>query len=334
MTDPIGSEPLRHPLGRRRFMAALAGGLVAVPRAAEAQQQSKIARVGITVSTDVYYNAFLQGLREAGWVPGQNVVVERRSARGERKKHVAMVADLVAAKVDVIVAAGPLVIEIARKATSGVPVVGLDLESDPVASGFAASLARPGGNVTGIFLDLPELSGKQLQFLKETLPRLTRVAVLWEPENAEAQLRATEEAARAAGLTLSAFGVRHGEEVRPAVERLVRERAQALVVLTSPLLFNNREQIVELARKYRLPNISPFIRFPNAGGLMAYGPDMIEMYRRAATYVDKILRGATVGDLPVERPTKFELVINLKTAKALGLTIPPSLLGRADEVIQ
>src|SRR5215813_1959906 len=334
MTDPIGSEPLRHPLGRRRFMAALAGGLVAVPRAAQAQQQGKIARVGITVATDVYYNAFLQGLREAGWVPGQNLVIERRFVRGERKMHAAMVADLVAAKVDVIVATGPLVIEIARKATRGVPVVGLDLESDPVASGFAASLARPGGNVTGIFLDLPELGGKQLQFLKETLPRLTRVAVLWEPEIGEPQLRATEAAARAAGLTLSAFGVRAGEEVRPAVERLVRERAQALVVLTSPLLFNNREQIVELARKYRLPNISPFIRFPNAGGLMAYGPDLIEMYRRAATYVDKILRGAKAGDLPVERPAKFQLVINLKTAQALGLTIPPSLLTRADQVIE
>jgi putative ABC transport system substrate-binding protein len=227
-----------------------------------------------------------------------------------------------------------LVIDIAKKATSGVPVVGLDLESDPVASGFAASLARPGGNVTGIFLDMQELGGKQLQLLKETLPRLTRVAVLWEPEIGEPQLRAIEEAARAAGLTLSAFGVRLGEEVRPAVERLVRERAQALVVLTSPLLFNNREQIVELTRKYRLPNISPFIRFPNAGGLMAYGPDSVELYRRAATYVDKILRGAKAGDLPIERPTKFELVINLTTAKVLGLTIPPSLLARADQVIE
>src|SRR5262249_49358096 len=239
----------RHLVERRTFMAMVAGGLLAAPLAPDAQQQGKIARAGITVATDIHYNAFLQGLREAGWVPEQNLVIERRSARGERKKYVAMVADLVAAKVDVIVTSGPLVTEIARKATSGVPVVGLDLESDPVASGFAASLARPGGNVTGIFLDLPELAGKQLQFLKETLPRLTRVAVLWEPENAEAQLRATEEAARAAGLTLSAFGVRHGEEVRPAVERLVRERAQALVVLTSPLLLNNREQIVELARK-------------------------------------------------------------------------------------
>src|SRR5262245_10397624 len=319
---------------RLAVLAVVALGFLAAPLVAEAQQPGKIARVGITVTTDVYYSAFLQGLREAGWVPGQNLVVERRSARGDRNKYVAMVADLVAAKVDVIVTSGPLVIEIAKKTTSDVPIVGLDLQSDPVASGFAASLARPGGNVTGIFLDLPELGGKQLQFLKETLPSLTRVAVLWEPETGEPQLRATEEAARAAGLTLSAFGVRSGEEVRPAVERLVRERAQALVVLTSPVLFNNREQIVELTRKYRLPNISPFIRFPNAGGLMAYGPDLIEMYRRAAIYVDKILRGAKAGDLPVERPTKLELVINRKAAKDLGLTIPPSLLARADQVIE
>ena len=319
-------------MNRRAFLSVL--GLLAAPRSAEAQPQGKIARVGITVSTDVHYSAFLRGLREAGWVLGQNLMVERRSARGDRSKYAAMVADLVAAKVDVIVASGPLVIEIARKATSAVPIVGLDLESDPVASGFAASLARPGGNVTGIFLDLPELSGKQLQFLKEALPKLTRVAVLWEPEVGEPQLRATEEAARAAGLTLSAFGVRRGEEVRAAVESLARERAEALVVLTSPLLSNNRDQIVELARKHRLPTISPFIQFPNAGALMAYGPDSVEMYRRAAAYVDKILRGVKAGDLPVERPTKFELVINLKTAKALGLTIPPSLLQRADQVIE
>ncbi len=316
------------------FILALALGILAAPLAADAQQPGKVARVGITVSTDVYYDAFLQGLREAGWVAGQNLVVERRFARGERSQLAAKVAELVAVKVDVLVATGPLVIGLARKATSAVPIVGLDLESDPEASGFVANLARPGGNVTGIFLDLPELGGKQIQFLQETVPGLTRVAVLWEPDIGEPQLRATEEAARGAGLTLRALGVRHAEEVRPALDRAVRGRAQALVVLTSPLLFNTRDQIVELARKYRLPTISPFIRFPDAGALMAYGPNMLEMYRRAAVYVDKILRGAKAAELPVERPSKFELVINLKTAKALGLTIPRSVLLRADEVIQ
>jgi putative ABC transport system substrate-binding protein len=245
-----------------------------------------------------------------------------------------MIAGLVAVKVDVIVVTGTLAIEIARKVTSAIPIVGIDLESDPVASGFVASLARPGGNVTGTFLDLPEFGGKQLQFLKETVPGLVRVAVLWEPETGEPQLRATEQAARVIGITLNALGIRHAEEIRPALERAARERAQALLVLTSPLLSANRRQIVELTQKYRFPTISPFTSFAEAGALIAYGPSQPEMFRRAAWYVDKILRGAKPRELPVQRPSKFELVINLKTAKALGLTIPPSVLARADQVIE
>jgi ABC-type uncharacterized transport system substrate-binding protein len=321
-------------MNRRTFVGTLPIALLATPLAAVAQQQGKIASVGITVATDVYYDAFLQGLREAGWVVGQNLVVERRSVRGERSKHAAMIAGLVSAKVDVIVATGASVIEVARKATSAIPIVGLDLESDPVVSGFVASLARPGGNVTGIFLDLPELGGKQLQLLREAVPGLVRAAVLWEPEIGEPQLRATEDGARAIGIKLNALGIRRAEEIRPALERAAREHAQALVVLTSPLIHNNRRQIVELTQKYRLPTISPFTSFAETGILMAYGPSQPEMFRRAAWYVDKILRGAKSVELPVERPNKFELVINLKTAKALGLTIPPSLLLRADEVIQ
>jgi ABC-type uncharacterized transport system substrate-binding protein len=312
----------------------LALTLLAAPLAAEAQQAGKVARVGITVATDVYYEAFLQRLRELGWVAGQNLVVERRSVRGERTQVAAMIAGLVAVKVDVIVGTGPLAIEIARKTTSAIPIVGIDLESDPVASGFVASLAQPGGNVTGTFLDLPELGGKQLQFLKETVPGLVRVAVLWEPETGEPQLRATEEAARVIGITLNALGIRHAEEIRPALERAAREHAQALLVLTSPLFAANHRQIVELTQKYRFPTISPFTSLAEAGILMAYGPSQPEMFRRAAWYVDKILRGAKPKELPVERPSKFGLVINLKTAKALGLTIPPSVLARADEVIQ
>jgi putative ABC transport system substrate-binding protein len=318
---------------RRRILAGLLL-LLAAPLVAEAQQQGKAARVGITVATDVYYDAFLQRLGELGWVAGQNLVVERRSVRGDRTQYGAMIAGLVAVKVDVIVATGTLVIEVARKATSATPVVGIDLESDPVASGFVASLARPGGSVTGIFLDLPELGGKQLEFLKETVPGLARVAVLWEPEIGEPQLRAAEEGARVIGVTLNALGVRRAEEIRPALERAARERAQALVVLTSPLFSANRRHIAELTQKYRLPTISLFTSFAEAGTLMAYGPSQPEMFRNAARYVDKILRGAKAGELPVERPTKFELVINRKTAKALGLTIPPSLLLRADQVIE
>jgi len=319
---------------RRAFMGVLAGGLLAAPLAAGAQQAGKVFRIGATVATDAFYDAFLQRLGELGWVSGQNAVVERRTTRGERAGVAAMVAELVALNVDVILGTGSWVIKSVRKATNTIPIVGLDLESDPVASGFVASLARPGGNVTGIFLDLPELSGKQLQFLKEIVPGLVRVAVLWEPEIGEPQVQATEEAARMVDIRLNALGIRRAEEIRPAVERAARGRAQALVVLTSPLLSNNLRQIVEMTQKYRLPTISPFISFADAGALMAYGPSQPEMYRRAASYVDKILRGAKAGELPVERPSKFELAINLKTAKGLGLTIPPSLLQRADELIQ
>ena len=321
-------------LARLTALAVLILALLAAPLAAEAQPAGKIARIGITVTSDTSYDAFLQGLREASWVQGQNLIVERRSVRGQRERYAAMTAEIVALKVDVIVAISPLVIASFKKATSAIPIVGIDFESDPVASGFVASLARPGGNVTGVFLDLPELGGKQLQFLRETVLGLARVAVLWEPEIGEPQLRATEEAARVAGLTLQALGVRRADEISPALERAARGRAQALVVLTSPLFSANRGQIAELARKHRLPTISPFLSFAAAGTLMAYGPNQDDMFRRAAGYVDRILRGAKVGELPVQRPIKFELVINLKTAKALGLTIPPSVRARADEVIQ
>jgi len=243
-------------------------------------------------------------------------------------------ADRSALQVDVILATGPRTIRSFQEATSTIPIVGLDLESDLVASGFVASLARPEGNLTGVFLDLPELSGKQLQLLKETLPSLERVGVLWEPEVGESQLRATEEAARMASVTLNTLGIRRAEEITSALDRASRGRAQAMLVLTSPLISNNLRQIAQQAQKYRMPTISPFTMFPGMGALMAYGPSQTEMFRLAATYVDKILRGARVGQLPVERPSKFELVVNLKVAKALGLTIPPSLLQRADQVIE
>jgi putative ABC transport system substrate-binding protein len=323
-----------HVMDRRAFIGALAGGLLAAPLAAEAQPAGRVARIGATVGTDAFYEAFLQGLVEAGWIPGQNAVIERRSVRGEGERVPAMVAELVRLKVDVILGTGARVIKSARKATSTIPIVGLDLESDPVGSGFVATLARPGGNITGIFLDLPELSGKQLQFLRDAVPGLARVGVMWEQEVGEPQLRATEAAARMIGITLNALGVRRDEEIRPAVERAARARAQALIVLTSPLLAQQSGPIVEVAQQYRLPTISPFTSFADAGALMAYGPSLPEMFRRAATYVDKILRGARPGELPVERPSKFELTINLKSAKALGLTIPQSLLARADQVIE
>ena len=317
---------------RRAFVVG-ALGLLAAPLAAEAQS-GRVYRIGITVASDINYMAFQQGLRDAGWVPGQNPTIERRSVGGERDRVADMVSEIVALKVDVILATAPWTIRSFQKATSTIPIVGLDLESDPVASGFVASLARPGGNLTGVFLDLPELGGKQLQLLKETVPGLQRVGVMWEPDVGEPQLRATEEAARAASVTLNPLGIRRADEIMPALDRAARGRAQAMLVLTSALISNNLRQIAQLAQKYRMPTISPFTVFPSAGALMAYGPSQPGMFRLAATYVDKIFRGAPVGQLPVERPSKFELVVNLKTAKALGLTISPSLLQRADQVIE
>jgi putative ABC transport system substrate-binding protein len=321
-------------MDRRAFIGILSGGLLATPLAAEAQPVGKVWRIGAVVGSDVNYAAFLQGLREAGWIPGQNTAIERRSVQGEQARIPAMVAEIVALKVDVALASSPPTIRSFLKATNTIPIVGLDLESDPVASGFVASLARPGGNLTGVFLDLPEISGKQLQLLRETVPGLARVGVLWEPEVGEPQLRATEEAARVAGVTLNVLGIRRPEEVTAALDRAARGRAQAIVVLTSPLISNNLRQIAQLAQKYRLPTISPFTSFPSAGALMAYGPSQPEMYRLAATYVDRILRGVRAGELPIERPSRFDLVINLKTAKALGLAIPPAFLQRADQVIE
>ena len=280
---------------RRAFVVG-ALGLLAAPLAAEAQS-GRVYRIGITVASDINYMAFQQGLRDAGWVPGQNPTIERRSVGGERDRVADMVSEIVALKVDVILATA-WTIRSFQKATSTIPIVGLDLESDPVASGFVASLARPGGNLTGIFLDLPELSGKQLQLLKETVPGLQRVGVLWEPDVGEPQLRATEEAARVASVTLNTLGIRRADEIMPALDRAARGRAQAMLVLTSALISNNLRQIAQLAQKYRMPTISPFTVFPSAGALMAYGPSLPGMFRLAATYVDKIFRGAPVGQLP------------------------------------
>jgi len=225
-------------------------------------------------------------------------------------------------------------IDAAIRATTTIPIVGLDLESDPVANRWARSLARPGGNLTGIFLDLPELGGKQIELLKEAVPTLSRLAVLWDSTVGGVQFRATESAARAAGVTLQSLSVQRPEDFKEAFDRAIRERVQGMVVLSSPLINGQRSQIVEWALKTRLPTISLFTVFPRSGGLMAYGPNLPDLYKHAATYVGRILKGAKVGELPIERPARFELVINLKTAKTLGLDVPWFLQQRADEVIE
>ena len=277
-----------------------------------------------------------RGARAAaiGYIDGQNALIEIRIYETMLDRLFEFANEMVGLKCDVIMAAAPYAIDAAIRATTTIPIVGLDLESDPVANRWARSLARPGGNLTGIFLDLPELGGKQIELLKEAVPTLARLAVLWDSTVGGVQFRATESAARAAGVTLQSLSVQRPEDFKEAFDRAIRERVQGMVVLSSPLINGQRSQIVEWALKIRLPTISLFTVFPRSGGLMAYGPNLPDLYKHAATYVGRILKGAKVGELPIERPARFELVINLKTAKTLGLDVPWFLQQRADEVIE
>ena len=233
-----------------------------------------------------------------------------------------------------IFAGAPYAIQSVLKATNTIPIVGVDLESDPVASGWVQSLARPGGNLTGLFLDLPELGGKQIELLKEVVPKLSHLAVLWDATVGMVQFRATELAAGAAKLALHSLPIRRVEDVKDGFEEAARQRADGMVVLSSPLILNQRSQIADLALSIRLPTISIFTSFPKAGGLMAYGPNLASMFKQAASYMGRILSGAKPSELPIERPSKFELLINLKTAKALGLDVPVHLQQLADEMIE
>jgi putative ABC transport system substrate-binding protein len=276
-----------------------------------------------------------QGLRELGWIEGQNVGLEYRYANNKLEQLPNLAAELVRLKVDVIVTGGEAGIRAARGATSTIPIV-MANSGDPVGTGLITSLSRPGGNMTGLSLLTPDLGGKRLELLKETVPKVSRVAVLWNPTNAVKvlELKSTEVAAKALGVTVTSFEVRAPTDFGRAFAAIGREHPTALITLTDPLTLGHQKQIAEFAAKSRLPMIAENREFAEAGGLMTYGPNLLDLWRRAATYVDKILKGAKPADLPVEQPTKFELVINLKTAKALGLTIPQSILLRADEVIQ
>ena len=323
---------------RREFMTLVGGAAVASvwPLAARAQQPAaKVPRIGLLLNVQSELtNALLRGLREAGYVERQSMLLEARlyGAMIERVDEFAN--ELVAAKCDVVFAAGPYAIQAAIRATNTIPVVGMDLESDPVASGWARSLSRPGNNLTGLFLDLPELGGKLIELLNETVTAPSSLAAIWDAIVGEVQFRATEMAARAAGLSLLSLPVQRREGFKEAFDRAARERVRGVVILSSPLIFGQRAEIASLAMHARLPTISLFTLFPRAGGLMAYGPDFPAMFSHAATYIDRVLKGAKAGDMPIERPSRFGLVINLKTAKALGLTVPPTLLARADEVIE
>jgi len=313
--------------------------LVGLAGVIEAQQPTKIPRIGYLAALSLSANtardeAFRQGLRELGYVEGTNIVIEWRYAGGKLDRLPALAAELVRLKIDVIVSGGPAVTRAAKQATLTIPIV-MALDTDPVGNGFVASLAHPGGNITGLATLAPELSGKQLELLKEIIPRLSRVAVLGhspEPGNAQS-LKEVELAAKAFEGKLQYLNILDPKDIESAFQAARKGRADAVLVLTSPIL-TQRKHIADLAVKSRLPAIYDRREFVDDGGLMSYGTNYADLNRRVATYVDKILKGAKPADLPVERPQKFELIINLKAAKQIGLTIPPNVLARADKVIR
>ena len=307
---------------------------------AEAQQLTKISRIGFLTATSssispARIEAFRQRLRELGYVEGKNIVIEYRYAEGKLDRLSELAAELVRLKVDVIFTGGPTSTRAAKEATATIPIV-MAQDPDPVANGFVASLARPAGNITGLSNLYPEISGKRMELLKETVPRLSRVAVLGtssQPGNAQA-LRETELAAGAFKVQFQYLDVLDPKDIETAFQAARKGRAGGVLALPSPVLFSHRTQVVELTVKNRQPAVYGELEYVESGGLMSYGTNIIDLYRRAATYVDKILKGAKPADLPVEQPMKFEFVINLNSAKQIGFTVPPNVLVRADRVIR
>jgi putative ABC transport system substrate-binding protein len=327
-------------MSKKIFGFALGALLFALCFPAEAQQPTKIPRIGFLAATSpsaisTRIEAFRQGLGELGYVEGKNIVIEYRYAEGNLDRLPALAAELVRLNVDVIVTGGAANTRAAKEATKIIPIV-MALDNDPVASGFVASLARPGGNITGLSTLAPEISGKQLELLKEIVPKLSRLAVLGNsttPVNAQA-LREIELPAGPFRVKLQYLDIRDPKDIETAFRAASKGRAEALLVLASPLFVLQRTQLTDLALKNRLPAIYDRREFVDDGGLMSYGTNFADMSRRAATYVDKILKGAKPADIPVEQPKKFEFIINLKAAKQIGLTIPPNVLARADKVVR
>jgi putative tryptophan/tyrosine transport system substrate-binding protein len=323
------------------FAVSLALALLVAPLAAEAQQPATIYRIGYLgpgagSTLPAALDAFRQQLRQLGYVEGQNVALEYRWAADRDDQLPSLAADLVRLKVDVIVVEGHTpAIQAAKQATRTIPIV-MGVSGDPVKTGLVESLARPGGNVTGLSLLTPDLAPKRLELLKEAVPTLARVAVLWNATNPVKVLdwHETQAAASALGLQLHSLEVRGPPDFAGAFDAAPRDRADALVVLPDGLINSHRKQIVDFATARRLPGMYPYREFVDAGGLMSYAPSYVDLFRRAAVYVDRILKGTKPADLPVEQPTKFELVLNMKTAQALGLALPPSILFQADEVIK
>jgi putative ABC transport system substrate-binding protein len=328
---------------RREFIAGI-GTTLAWPLAARAQQPAgRVYRVGYLLiasreQTIHLVNAFEEGLRSLGYRVGENVAIEYRFANGQLERLPALAADLVRLGVDIILSGNNVTTVAAMKATTTIPIV-MTSSANPVSAGLVASLARPGGNVTGFSLDggnEGEIQGKRLGLLKETLPNLTRVGILWNPDGAinPARLESMRDVTQPLGLKLVAVEARGLDALEQAFATMVREQMQAFILVSDTVLFNYRQQIGVMALKNRLPSTSSLKEFAEAGLLLSYGPDFQPLYRGAAVFIDKIFKGAKPADLPVEQPTKFELVINLKTAKALGIIVPPTLLARADEVIE
>jgi putative ABC transport system substrate-binding protein len=323
-------------LARAALVGIVASGILSAALAGDAQPPAKVRRIGfLAVQSSARVEAFWQGLRELGYVEGQNVTIERRLAEGKLDRLPGLAADLVRLKVDVIVALDPPSTNAAKNATKRIPIV-MRSSSDPVEQGLVASIPRPGGNLTGVYSLADELVGKRLELLKETIPRASRVAVLWNPDwtGSRRWFREADEAGRLLGVQLQSVATRVPGDFATALEVARKGHAGGLITLRSPLIVSYQRRIVDLAARNHLPAIYDDREFAASGGLMSYGTNLADLYRRAAIYVDKILKGAQPADLPVEQPTRFELVINLKTAKALGLTIPPSVLFRADQVIQ
>jgi len=322
------------------LLCTLAPIILCVFDPAQAQQPSKVAKIGfLVVPSRSFFSTrmetFRQGLRELGHVEGKNVIIEYRYAEGKLDLLPALASELVQLKVDVIVTTSPPSVQAVKNATSTIPIV-FAATGDPVGSGLVASLGRPGGNVTGLSIVGPELSGRRLELLKEAFPKVTRVVILWNPTSSGDSLSFTEmqPVAKALGIQLQSMEVRSANDFESGFQLAKKEGAQALVTMPNPVINSNLKQVLEFAAKNRLPAMYAGPEVVDAGGLMSYAPSYTDLYRRAAWYVDKILKGAKPADLPVEQPTKFELIINLKTAKQIGLTISPNVLARADRVIK
>jgi putative tryptophan/tyrosine transport system substrate-binding protein len=322
---------------RREFITLLGGVVASWPIAVGAQQTTKLRSLGFfTAGRDSPgLPALLEGLRQLGWIEGKTIVIEYRYAENRNDRLAELAAELVRLNVDVIVAAGTLAPLAAKRATATIPIV-MTSAGDPLGTRLVSGLARPGGNVTGLSLMSPDISGKRLELIERIVPNIASVAIMWNATNPYPALvfRQTENAARQLKLEVQSLEVRTPDDVNSALEAAVRQKANALITVEDPLTVNYRKQIADFAVKNRLPTMSGLREYVDAGGLLSYGPALADLYRRAAGYVDKILKGAKPSELPVEQPTTFELVVNLKTARALGLTIPPDMLAIADAVIE